>query len=615
MEQTQKDQILEDARQHVLETQRRIDSGIQEMEEANKKANDEIRTSFTESEDTKMIQAALIKLNKDQIEDLQNLRPSPYFTRCDIAFEDEPATTTHYFGKFSFDPASIVSWTTPIASLRFEEPGDIAYTTPEDGERTGKLLRRDQFMIVDGKIMFLATESTEVQRQLIYQEYLSSRKNSFALPEIVAQMEKAQDQVIRAHHAGPLAISGPAGSGKTTLALHRVAYLTQSPDTASLYPGRSIIVFVQDTGTKDYFSHLLPELGIHNVRIATFSEWAFELLEIETLHFQTRIGETESERDQYEYAKLAALHSQPLPPYRRGSEYGLLETFYAPHLTIRQQHLLQQQRALGQLDRYDLTLLLQAKAKRENGFSRARTMMVRFKNGQIKRQPKTEQLEYSLVVVDEFQNYLPAQLNLFNLCVKKPHRSILYVGDMAQQTQFGTLRSWADSGEQISQDRLVRLHKVYRNTRNILEYIRSLGYNVEIPEGIRSGKDVSEQILPGSSAEVTYIKNLLSQSDAQIGVLTKDGDYLVPFQEAFKDEPRIRCMSIREAQGVEFETVCLVGLSPVTFAATTEEQGDSVYMDEKRRINRDLLYVALTRAISELHVLGTAPLKDLLFTD
>ena len=48
------------------------------------------------------------------------------------------------------------------------------------------------------------------------------------------QMEKAQDQVIRAHHAGPLVISGPAGSGKTTLALHRVAFLTQSPETMAV---------------------------------------------------------------------------------------------------------------------------------------------------------------------------------------------------------------------------------------------------------------------------------------------------------------------------------------------------------------------------------------------
>lgn len=66
-------------------------------------------------------------------------------------------------------------------------------------------------------------------------------------------MEKAQDQVIRASHKGSLVIGGPAGSGKTTLALHRVAYLTQAPETSEFYPTKSIIVFVQDTGTKITF--------------------------------------------------------------------------------------------------------------------------------------------------------------------------------------------------------------------------------------------------------------------------------------------------------------------------------------------------------------------------
>ncbi len=612
MEQQQKDTLLNTARTHVSETQKAIDSGIIDFQTSIEKTNHEIRTSKTESEDIKMLQEAMVAHSEDLIQDLQSLRPSPYFTRCDISFDDEPEPKTHFFGKFSFDKSSIYSWTTPIASLRFEEPGAVSYTTPEDGERTGTLLRRDQYMIVDGNIIFMATESTENPRQLVYQEYLSARKNSFALPEIVAQMEKAQDHVIRAHHAGPFAISGPAGSGKTTLALHRVAYLTQSPDTTMTYPGRSIIVFVQDNGTKDYFSHLLPELGIHNVRITTFSEWALELLDIDSFHFQSRIGRNETERDQYEYAKLRAIKTQPLPSYRRGSEFTLLETFYAPYLTLEQQELFQKQRTEGSVDRYDLTLLLHAKAKRENGFSRTRMLTIRLKDGRTKQQPQKEMLEYSLMVVDEFQNYLPLQLRLLNMCLKKPRRSILYVGDMAQQTQFGTLRTWEDTGEQINAERLVRLHKVYRNTKNILEYIRSLGYSVEIPDGIRSGKDVQEIICTTPQEEISYLKHLLETTTVSIGVLSKDGDYLAEFSTAFSNEPRIRFMSIREAQGVEFEIVCIVGMNSETFTLTDDELADAEYASEKSRINRDLLYVALTRAISELHVLTTSELKTLL---
>ncbi|HNW09616.1 MAG TPA: hypothetical protein PKM52_03475, partial [bacterium] len=109
---------------------------------------------------------------------------------------------------------------------------------------------------------------------MIYQEYFSTRKTSFILPEIVAQMEKAQDQVVRAEYGGKLAITGPAGSGKTTLALHRAAYLLQSPETVDKLDANQIIVFVQDDSTRDYFSHLLPELGINDVEITTMASWA-----------------------------------------------------------------------------------------------------------------------------------------------------------------------------------------------------------------------------------------------------------------------------------------------------------------------------------------------------
>jgi len=101
--------------------------------------------------------------------------------------------------------------------------------------------------------MFFSKEVEGRARELIYQEHFTNRKTGFMLPEIVAEMEKSQDQVIRAHHEGPLVISGPAGSGKTTLAFHRVAYLTQAPDTALHYREDSIIIFVQDNGTKEYF--------------------------------------------------------------------------------------------------------------------------------------------------------------------------------------------------------------------------------------------------------------------------------------------------------------------------------------------------------------------------
>jgi DNA helicase II / ATP-dependent DNA helicase PcrA len=209
-----------------------------------------------------------------RVNELKHLQGSPYFFRCDVKLREENKTI--YFSKYTYPEKNIYSWVSPASVMRFEQCGPVKYEVPDIGIREGTLERKDQFLIVDGKIRFMATESMGLERELVYQEYLSQRKNSFILPEIVEQMERAQDAVIRAHHKGSFLIAGPAGSGKTTLALHRVAYLAQSPDTAQLFPSEGIIVFVQDNRTKEYFSSLLPQLGIEGVKIITFADWAFE---------------------------------------------------------------------------------------------------------------------------------------------------------------------------------------------------------------------------------------------------------------------------------------------------------------------------------------------------
>lgn len=183
-------------------------------------------------------------------EELKKLFGSPYFIRCDVVYKKTGERKTLYFAKHYFTEENIYSWVAPASVIRFEKPGPASYKLPDKTIEHVELLRKEQYMIVEGKVLFFAVEEGEKPRELIYQEHFS-RKTGFVLPEIVGVMEKAQDKVIRAHHSGPFVISGPAGSGKTTLALHRVAYLVQSPDTGEYYPGKSIIVFVQDTGTKE----------------------------------------------------------------------------------------------------------------------------------------------------------------------------------------------------------------------------------------------------------------------------------------------------------------------------------------------------------------------------
>lgn len=319
-----------------------------------------IRVDLTkeESDHENLIEMLLHRLETQR--QLQIIYKSPYFVRCDVEFEDEKGIQTFYFGRFAFREDAIFSWVAPAASIRFESPGKFSYMLPNGNKRTGVLVRKDQYMIIDRQIFFLSSEALDYKRELVYQKHFTEQKPGFILPEIVEQMEKAQDTIIRSHYFGSFLVSGAAGSGKTTLALHRVAYLVQSPETEKMFNPSSIIVFVQDVSTKKYFSSLLPELGIYRVKITTFDEWAMRILGISSMSFIKRYGKTELEKDAYEYSKNAALLSIKISSSENKIEEKLKKV-YGNFLSSEQKKLFNQQLNECYLDRFDLTILLKLK--------------------------------------------------------------------------------------------------------------------------------------------------------------------------------------------------------------------------------------------------------------
>jgi len=229
----------------------------------------------------------------------------------------------------------------------------------------------------------------------------------------------------------------------------------------------------------------------------------------------------------------------------------------------------------------------------------------------LKNKREILQLEYSLAVVDEFQNYLPEQLKLIKSCISEKSKSIVYVGDMAQQVKLGTIRQWEEIGEKMEQDRKVVLEKVYRNTKNILSFIKKLGYDIEIPEQLKEGIGVGEYILETKDQEIEKIKKIIGEdSFSSVGILAKENEYLSEFKESFVKNEKIHIMTMNEAQGVEFDVVIIVGIEKNTFISYENVQKELI--EEKKRINRDLLYVALTRAISQLHIMGKEKLENII---
>jgi DNA helicase IV len=558
-------------------------------------------------------QKAQIRLNE-----LKTLEKSPFFSRCNIQYRNVDIRGNNqriiYFGKYECLEQQIYSWVTPIASIRFDPPGSTTFRLPNGEIRTLDINEKEQYMIVDGKIIFYARETKTEPRELIHQEHFSIKKGAFILPEIIEVMEKAQDAVIRAYHKGPFVISGPAGSGKTTLALHRVAYLVQSPETSSFYPTDTIAVFVQDSGTKEYFSHLLPELGIHNINITTFHEWSMKILNLREIEYSMK---TYSEFNKLSILKRirAGDSSLHLPKYNKDA-FSILKIVYQQSGSTELLLDFEKQKKARELDKIDLTLCLMI-LRGTLGSLEMHSYSNRAKRGggTIIKKNKTI-IKHPLIIVDEFQNYLPEQLKIFNSCLDSETRSIVYVGDMAQQVQLGTIREWREIDVSIPSDRHVKLEKVYRNTKEILSFINNLGYTVSIPTDLKNGPEVCETIFKTNFKKETinYITELLKDKiEVSIGVIGKghdDIDYLRVHFDSLISKGKLHVSTILEAQGVEFDIVCIVGIKKGMFTHNKKEYIPEEYKCEFLKIQKDSFYIALTRAMNEMHILGESSLKD-----
>jgi DNA helicase-2/ATP-dependent DNA helicase PcrA len=209
-----------------------------------------------------------------QWESMNRLLPSPYFGRIDFREDGLSLDEQIYIGVSSFvdeDGLSflIYDWRTPIASLYYDcSPGPASYDTPI-GRIEGTMGLKRQFQIQNGQIRNMFDASETIGDNLL-QQVLGKGADS-QMKSIVATIQKEQNAIIRNDKSRMLIVQGAAGSGKTSAALQRVAYL--------LYKHRQtisadqIVLFSPNPMFASYISTVLPELGEENMQQTTFQEY------------------------------------------------------------------------------------------------------------------------------------------------------------------------------------------------------------------------------------------------------------------------------------------------------------------------------------------------------
>jgi len=210
----------------------------------------------------------------DRLKRTQRLLPSPYFGRVDFTEAGERSSERFYIGLASFQEEDtgdfyVYDWRTPVASLYYDHsPGPASYVTPVV-TIAGTMDLKRQYVIQNGELKMMFDTGETIGDELLQQAL--GRSADAQMKSIVATIQKEQNRIIRNLTSDMLIVQGAAGSGKTSAALQRVAYL--------LYRHRDylkadqIILFSPNPMFNSYVASVLPELGEENMLQTTFQEY------------------------------------------------------------------------------------------------------------------------------------------------------------------------------------------------------------------------------------------------------------------------------------------------------------------------------------------------------
>lgn len=208
------------------------------------------------------------------------LKDSPYFGKITFTEEDEGAEE-FYIGRFgltpedSYDPV-IVDWRAPVASLFYKGTlGETTYDCP-NGAINANLLGRRQLIVKKGELKGLFDSAIDVKDDIL--QMVLTSNSSEKLKDIVMTIQEEQDEIIRAPKDKVVVVNGVAGSGKTTIALHRVSYLLYNFRKQF---GDKVLILGPNDIFMDYIGQVLPTLGESGVTQMTFQNFAISEIGLE----------------------------------------------------------------------------------------------------------------------------------------------------------------------------------------------------------------------------------------------------------------------------------------------------------------------------------------------
>lgn len=258
-----------------------LNNGIYQSEKTLKETSQFISNSFydMDSQEKALSKTMLEKMQLDMISliNKKNLterqKKSAYFGRVDFKGDDEDKSNSYYIGishilKKDTRLPLVIDWRAPLSSIYYDfEVGKVNYVAPM-GNINGEVFLKRQYKAKERELVYAFDSNLTIDDEILKQTLGGNADGK--MKNIVATIQSQQNKIIREDENINLLVQGVAGSGKTSIALHRVAYLLYKNKISS----SEILIISPSSLFSDYISDVLPELGEQNTIKMTFDEIA-----------------------------------------------------------------------------------------------------------------------------------------------------------------------------------------------------------------------------------------------------------------------------------------------------------------------------------------------------
>jgi len=261
-----------------LREKEKLTEVVKKLNNEEKELEEHTSKSDKNYEKESFVKAHLLYLNHKKLSDLKKIKNKPYFARIDFKANDDEKEEL-YIGKLSVLDSNtqkpiIIDWRAPISNLYYDgRIGKSNYKSPE-GIIEGEISLKRQYFIENQILEKYSDIDLKTNDELL--QVALAEKADDRLKNIVATIQGEQNNIIRADMNKALIVQGVAGSGKTTIALHRIAYLIYNCEKE--FDPENFMIIAPTKFFLNYISNVLPDLGVENVKQYTFEDLAYEII-------------------------------------------------------------------------------------------------------------------------------------------------------------------------------------------------------------------------------------------------------------------------------------------------------------------------------------------------